>query len=105
MAQRYFSTREEASANKPSNATSKWAICGYLGHDGREFYGWTGGAAVLGYQIAVAEGYLVEVKDDKGNALSRERAARIAAEEELAMLREMLNTRNGSIPAAPAMPS
>ncbi len=102
--QRYFSTREEASANRPSNATEKWAICSYMGADGREFHGWTGGAAVLGYQIAVAEGYLVEIKEDKGSALARERAARLAAEAELALLREMLNTRNGSIPAAPSAP-
>ncbi len=101
--QRYFSTREEAMANRPANATAKWAVCGYLGVDGREFYGWSGGAAVLGYQIAVAEGYLCEIREDKGSALARERAARLALEAELATLREMLNTRNGALPAAPGV--
>ncbi len=71
MADRYFSTGEEARKNKPADKPG-WKLAWFVVKDKvtgvvlATVYGWTGGKAVLGYQVAKAEGVLEDGYVDEG---------------------------------------
>jgi hypothetical protein len=108
---RFYSTLEEAKAAGKPIGKDSWELYAISGFDRNgqpvTVYGWTGGAAVLGWQVATHFGWTATKAESSRKVDPRAVLAGLGAAEREALLREFLpapaaNDQVGELPQEPA---
>jgi hypothetical protein len=101
---RFFTSVEEAKQHKPADKPS-WELYAITGkdQDGNivTVYGWTGGAAVLGWQVACHFGWSATKAESSRKVDPRALLAGLSAAEREALLREFLPSPQPATNAQP----